>query len=94
MQPRTCHQCHLEILDDGIEHRRRQFCSDECCELFEDLFMLRGEPDPQDLAEAEEDLDGADLDADDLDDEDLDADDLDDQDRDDGLDVEILELDL
>ncbi len=54
--PRACHQCGAEVLDGGIEHRRRRFCSDECCEVFEDLFMLRGGPDAIDLATVEQEM--------------------------------------
>ena len=56
MVPHACHQCGAEILDAGIEHRRRRFCSDECCEVFEDLFMLRGGPDAIDLAAVETEM--------------------------------------
>lgn len=88
MQLRACHQCRTEILDDGIEHRRRLFCSDECCEQFEDLFMVRGEPDPQDLEAAEHGLDEIDLGAADLGGSDLD------EDLEEELEDEDLDLDL
>lgn len=97
MHPRTCHQCGVEILDTDIEHRRRHFCSDECCDAFEDERLLRGGPDPldPDAADAELDVDGLepeDLDAEDLEDDDLDLvdedlvdEDLVDDDQDDDL---------
>lgn len=75
MDPRTCDHCGQEIEDgDGIRHRRRLFCSDECCEAFEDEFLTSGEPDEVDL---DEDLDELDP---------LDDDDLDPLEEEDGLD--------
>lgn len=67
MEPRICDQCGQEIEEGGIRHRRRLFCSDECCEEFEDAFMSNGEPDDLDLDD--DDLDDLDPleDADDLD---------------------------
>lgn len=58
----VCSQCGIEIEGKGIHYRDRVFCSDECCEEFEDLFSKIGEPD---LASLDEDID------DDLDDDDL-----------------------
>jgi hypothetical protein len=50
MALRLCAQCGIEITAPEIRHRRRVFCSDECCEAFEDVFLIRGGPDPIDLA--------------------------------------------
>ncbi len=80
MDPQPCAYCGGLVEDQGIRHRRKLFCSDECCEAFEDEFMRRGEPDPVDLDEPFDDLDPLDeeLDPDDdLDplDEELDLDD-------------------
>lgn len=85
MEPRLCDQCgaELEAENKGIRHRRRLFCSDECCETFEDQFMESGEPDELDLDEPfEDELDGLD-DEDDLSRLDGDGDDLDPLDDDD-----------
>jgi len=49
MEPRLCDHCGADVETDGIQHRRRLFCSDECCEAFEDKFMVSGEPDSFDL---------------------------------------------
>ncbi|MEZ4386206.1 MAG: hypothetical protein R3D98_01260 [Candidatus Krumholzibacteriia bacterium] len=57
MEPRRCDHCGEVVLDQGIRHRRRLFCGDECCEAFEDEFMRVGEPDPVDLDEEFEELD-------------------------------------
>jgi hypothetical protein len=82
MEPRTCDQCGQAFEHEGIRHRRRLFCSDECCEAFEDEFMVIGEPDSLDLDEELDDIDPLD-DADDLDTLDDDGDDLDPLDDDD-----------
>jgi len=71
MQQPYCAQCGGEVDGEGIRHRGRLFCSDECCEEFEEDFLTRGEP-------GVEELDGDD-------DDDFDEDDLDiDEDDDDG----------
>ena len=49
MEPRLCDNCGKEMEDDDIRHRRQVFCSDECCEEFEDRFLENGEPDELDL---------------------------------------------
>ena len=47
MELLTCTYCGAEIEGEGIRHRRRLFCSDECCEAFEDEFLDHGGlPDP------------------------------------------------
>ncbi len=82
----VCAQCGREIEGLGILFQGRHFCSDECCEEFEELLLVNGEPDPgelelqgiEDLDEGLEDGLEADPDLDDL--EDFDADlDLDDE---------------
>lgn len=58
----VCSQCGIEIEGKGIHFRDRVFCSDECCEEFEEEFVTRGEPDIDDLDEdLTEDFDGEDL---------------------------------
>jgi hypothetical protein len=95
MNPRICAQCGAVILDHGIDHRRRHFCSDECCERFEDLFMKCGEPDPADLESAALELAEVEFDEDIIagrDDDDPTADDLDDDlaaDLDDDLELDL-----
>ena len=84
MDFKVCVQCEKEIEGKGILFRNKYFCSDECCEEFEDLYQKDGEPGPKELEgeEAEEiedleDLENLDLDAsDNLDDLDLDDDDF------------------
>jgi len=52
------------VENEGIRHRRRLFCSDECCEAFEDRFMENGEPDDLDLDDPLDDsLDSVDEDS-------------------------------
>ena len=72
MEPPICDRCGTVVEGSCIRHRRRVFCSDECCEAYEDQFMVCGEPDPADLlapvdeleALAENDLEPLDPDAD------------------------------
>lgn len=76
----VCVQCGKVIEGKGIRFRNRHFCSDECCEEWEELSLEDDEPIPEELAvddeEIVEDLEDLD-DLDELDDlEDLD--DLDD----------------
>jgi len=79
MDPRICTRCGVEIEEAGLTHRKRLFCSDECCETWEDEFHKSGEPDAEDLNA--EDLEEDVLDDDDLDfDEDSDFEDEDDDD--------------
>ena len=49
----VCAQCGIEIEGKGIHFRDQVFCSDECCEEFEDEFSASGEPE---LEELDEDL--------------------------------------
>ena len=68
MKASICAQCGAEIDDAGIAFKGRTFCSDECCEEYEDLLALGGGPDAGELEDdLEEGLDGdlaADLDDD------------------------------
>ncbi len=58
----VCAQCGIEIEGKGIHFRNKVFCSDECCEEFEEAFSSSDEPDMEDLGEdldddfSEEDL--------------------------------------
>lgn len=52
----VCSQCGTEIEGKGIHFRDRVFCSDECCDEFEEQFVDSGEPDMDDL-ELEDDID-------------------------------------
>ncbi len=88
MDFQVCVQCGREIEDKGILFRNRHFCSDECCEEFEELYQQKGEPDPKELEVEEdevvvedlEDLENMNLDdtgdSDDLDDLDIDIEDF------------------
>ena len=49
MEPLTCTRCGVVIEGEGIRHRRRLFCGDECCESFEDGFLNHGGPAAEDL---------------------------------------------
>ena len=74
MDFKVCARCGKEIEEQGVLFNKRRFCSDECCEEFEEMLLDGGGPEPEDLdfeAEAEADVDEDDLD------EDLDLDDLD-----------------
>ena len=55
METRICTYCGAEMENEGIRHRNRLFCSDECCEAFEDEFLVHGEPDLADLDDETED---------------------------------------
>jgi hypothetical protein len=58
----VCAQCGIEIEDKGIHYRGQVFCSDECCEEFEEEFSSSDEPDIEDLdEEADTDFDEDDL---------------------------------
>ena len=76
----SCSRCGSEIEGKGILFRKRNFCSDECCEEFEEDFQTKGEPQVDDLG---------DDDTDDLDDDDLGFEEGDDED-DDFLDDDYL----
>ncbi len=45
----TCTHCGAAFEGEGIRHRRRLFCGDECCETFEEGFLSHGGPDEEDL---------------------------------------------
>ncbi len=84
MDFRVCAQCGKEIEGEGIFFHKRYFCSDECCDEYEELLLEDVDPVPEDLAmDDDEDLEDptleAGVDLDDLEDlEDLDGLDLDD----------------
>ncbi len=54
MDQETCAHCGGAVADGGIRHRQRMFCSDDCCEAFEDELLDTGEPAPEDLAATED----------------------------------------
>ena len=73
MTQSICSQCGADIDGTGIRHRGRLFCSDDCCESFEEEFLTKGEPGVHELDEdLDEDLD---FDEDDLDEDELEEDD-------------------
>jgi hypothetical protein len=58
----VCSQCGIEIEGKGIHYRDQVFCSDDCCEEFEEEFNSSDEPDIEDLEEEDpEDFDEEDL---------------------------------
>ena len=58
----VCTQCGIEIEGKGIHYRDQVFCSDECCEEFDEEFVSSGEPDLKDLEEeVDPDFDDEDL---------------------------------
>ena len=65
-----CFQCGIEIEEGtGIRHRSRLFCSDECCNQFEEEFAAAGEPgvaelETEELLAGDLDLSEIDLDGD------------------------------
>ncbi len=76
-----CTQCGCEIEEAGIQFRGKFFCSDECCEKYEQNLLDKDEPVLDELAD-DEDADLLNLDEDldyneDEDDEDLLDDDFD-----------------
>jgi hypothetical protein len=79
MDSKVCSQCGAELESMGVQFKDKVFCSDECCDEFEE--QLSGETIPalEELEEGEDKLlaVGDDLgyrDEADLDDDDLDAD--------------------
>ena len=52
MKPGECAQCGAEFEGPGIIHRGRFFCSDECCESWEDECARNGEPEPDRVTDA------------------------------------------
>ena len=75
MEVVTCTRCGAVVDGEGIRHRRRLFCSDECCEEFEDQFLDHGEPDDVDLEDDDPGGDGLYEEDDDLYDDDTPLDD-------------------
>jgi len=59
-----CIQCGVEIEGKGIHYQGRSFCSDECCEEFDEKFVASVEP-------KMDELDGDDFEDEDLAEEDL-----------------------
>jgi hypothetical protein len=45
-----CAYCGAEINEASVEFRGLFFCSDECCEDYEDNLTINGEPNPEELA--------------------------------------------
>ncbi|PID80432.1 hypothetical protein CSB20_07495 [bacterium DOLZORAL124_64_63] len=73
----VCTQCGTEIEENGIQFLGHMFCSDECCEAYEQEFPENGDfdPDDEDLENFEDDLDYVekeDFEGDGLDDDDYD----------------------
>jgi len=78
MKEDQCAYCGAEINEAGVEFRGLFFCSDECCEDYEDNLTVNGEPNPDeldtdDLADLE--LDDGDFEEDELSDNDYDCED-------------------
>lgn len=59
----ACKQCGKEIEGKGIQFRGKNFCGDECCELFEEKHVAVDEPDFKELDEEELELDDMEADA-------------------------------
>ena len=53
MEPRICTCCGVVIETGGIDYRHHLFCSDGCCEAYEDRLVAHGEPDLDDLDDEE-----------------------------------------
>ena len=49
----VCTQCGVEIESKGIHFRNHVFCSDECCEKFEDRVRNHVDPDAVELEKAD-----------------------------------------
>ena len=52
MEILICNHCGVLVQGAGIQHRRRLFCGDDCCEEFEDRIRDHIEPDVGDLEKA------------------------------------------
>ena len=50
-----CTQCGGEIEETGIQYRGKFFCSDDCCEKYEQDFLDKDEPIIDELADDEDD---------------------------------------
>ncbi|MFH1843174.1 MAG: hypothetical protein ABIF77_08190 [bacterium] len=44
-----CTWCGAEITEEGVGYKGRLFCSDECCEQYQDDLEKNGEPNPEEL---------------------------------------------
>ena len=53
MEVLICDHCGTQVEGVGIQHRRRLFCGDECCEVFEDRVRDHVGPDAVDLERVE-----------------------------------------
>ncbi|RKZ10408.1 hypothetical protein DRQ50_14465 [bacterium] len=53
MEILICNHCGVLVEGTGIQHRRRLFCGDECCEKFENVIRDHVGPGPVDLEKAD-----------------------------------------
>ncbi len=53
MDVEVCSQCGKEIDGQGVRFRDRVFCSDACCDVFEEELTAKDELDMEDLDEME-----------------------------------------
>jgi len=44
-----CTWCGAEITAEGVGYKSRLFCSDECCEEYQNDLEKNGEPNPEEL---------------------------------------------
>ncbi len=51
MDFKLCAQCGAEIEGNGVLFRNKAFCSDDCCDEFDDKVSLQGVPSLEDLKE-------------------------------------------
>ena len=62
MSSDRCAHCGVLIEEMGLEYKGLLFCSDDCCEEYEDNLLTNGEPDPAELNDEElKDLDLEDI---------------------------------
>ena len=72
MKPKTCTHCAAEIEGKPVSYRGHVFCSDECCEEYDEVFAAKGGPADDDLDDdLDKDLADEEFDEDDFDDEDV-----------------------
>ncbi|MCP4292915.1 MAG: hypothetical protein GY780_13905 [bacterium] len=57
-----CTECGAEIEETGVQYRGLSFCSDDCCEEYEQKQLDSDEPDLEDLDDEEDDLENLDED--------------------------------